>query len=1122
MSSKQGQKSSRVPTFSSFKPKTEAAAAAAAAPANEQGKEESQPKEERSRSHRDHHHHRHSSHRQHEHNGSRSEKRSRHHEKRSPPRESLDLPQRSAAAPSETSSRDNFVIDKRGDPLIRRYGGNNRYDVPAYRRYGRGRLLGADGFVRVEQLGSRDEFTLRGFYEGGGSGSALGSRRPLAGSRRAGAEVVRVRAEKVATYTGVEDFLPLGSGSGSKKRKRPESDAGDASSDEDEEEGPSYRSIHGKSKPHEFSDSDEEYGSDPDDQSRARDLDDPIKAKTIQLSNRVRQHPQNIEGWLALVDHQDTLLHIKDRDGQRPTPAEIRSFADIKLSMLEKALSHCESSPAQREVLLLRTMTEGAKIWEAKALAIRWEDVVREHGGSSFAIWKAYVDFRQTCLSTLRYEDVKLLYVNKMRQLKAALTGQEATPDVDQELYAQLVVVFTRLTRFVAESGYRELAAASWQAILELHFCRPGTTSTAEGGDGNTTMAVPLSFQSFWESEVARIGEDSAKGWAAFEASGGTEEPPEPIAFDNNGATPNTRDPYKAWAAVEQHRGSHARVPARTMDEGTEDDPYRVVMYTDIDDLLFFAPDGALPLVQEQLIAAFLAFHQLPPAPGSSALGGLLARDGLLDTNGLIHFGDHKQDPTQTPETEGSSSNKPLEFPQSHQRISPSSEVLFPSTTAWFNYMDPAVRALTNDGQLQLLSTALKQLVRSHGRSDLAAYHLALDMCSPKTDGKKAAKALLKRYPANIELYIGYANYEFRAGNQAAGSNVLVAALQLPGLSPEEKLRLWTAWAWMALEQSDLPMSLARLCLVGRESQSQAPLAAAAMEPASPTLILKTRQALTSNCEYSTSRGTTQTGGNNSSKEPRGEGQGDIEAAMAVVAKCSDEFQSRGLAGNAGHERLLQFAAQLLYVHICHGPYRPAFLREQTAAFLGFFPDNTMFLTLFAWKETRLSIDDRVRTLLSDTLLLTKPQHDGPATRAFAIRHERRAGNAHSTRAAFEHALEDTSPTNGCCRHNVGLWISYIRHCRAVPALRPKTKDVFYRALQRCPWAKDVFLEAFGPALVRDLDSAELRSVYGTLYDKGLRVHVEMGEFVGRWKEGEKEKGRKGKEEQQRGSGSGR
>lgn len=56
-------------------------------------------------------------------------------------------------------------------------------------------------------------------------------------------------------------------------------------------------------------------------------------------------------------------------------------------------------------------------------------------------------------------------------------------------------------------------------------------------------------------------------------------------------------------------------------------------------------------------------------------------------------------------------------------------------------------------------------------------------------------------------------------------------------------------------------------------------------------------------------------------------------------------------------------------------------------------------------------------------------------------------------------------------------------------------------------------MEAFAPAttmttttttgaaaLVRELDSAELRSVYNTLCDKGLRVHVEMPEFVEKWR----------------------
>jgi hypothetical protein len=61
-------------------------------------------------------------------------------------------------------------------------------------------------------------------------------------------------------------------------------------------------------------------------------------------------------------------------------------------------------------------------------------------------------------------------------------------------------------------------------------------------------------------------------------------------------------------------------------------------------------------------------------------------------------------------------------------------------------------------------------------------------------------------------------------------------------------------------------------------------------------------------------------------------------------------------------------------------------------------------------------------------------------------------------------------------------------------------------------------MEAFG-TLVRDMDSAELKTVYSTMCQKGFRIHVDLDEFVERWrrehkgvekeKEREREKGRR-------------
>ena len=192
-------------------------------------------------------------------------------------------------------------------------------------------------------------------------------------------------------------------------------------------------------------------------------------------------------------------------------------------------------------------------------------------------------------------------------------------------------------------------------------------------------------------------------------------------------------------------------------------------------------------------------------------------------------------------------------------------------------------------------------------------------------------------------------------------------------------------------------------------------------------------------------------------------------------------------------------------------------MREQLLGYIAFFPGNTLLPSLLAWKETRLGIDDRVRSVLDGVVFAPAPATaataqpgcgtggDGVATRAFAIRHEARTGNSHMVRAAFERALAapTTTDNNPCCReHHPGLWTAYVRFCSRHDAAR-RARDAFYRALSHCPWSRDVMFAGMGVGAGAGggglLDADELRSVYHTLCDKGLRVHVEMPEFIERW-----------------------
>ncbi|KAI0841732.1 DUF1740-domain-containing protein [Hypoxylon sp. FL0890] len=991
------------------------------------------------------------------------------------------------SSPLEHDKDASFVYDRRGDPLIRRYGDINRRDIPKYRRLGSGRVLGLDGYVRIEHSGSREEFSVLGYHE---SRSLLSSDKKalLAKGVYYKSRPVRVRREQSQAVTGSEDFLPLKS---SRKRKRIGPESGGSSG----EEGQSYRSIHGKSKNHEHSESDVDYDSDASADARDLGVDDPMNIRGIELSRRVRDHPEDTDAWLELVNHQDALLRISGQDGRQPTAAEIKSFADIKLSMLEKAYVHA-TTDSQRKKLQLRIMREGSKIWDAKTLSKRWDEALENHG-TSFELWREYTNFQQTRLSTFQYEKIKRLYIERLRLLESEASAKGSHQD-SLEIYEQMIYVFLRVTRFIADSGYRELATAAWQATLELTFARPPTLTE------QSEVKVPSNFQDFWESEVPRLGEESAQGWAAFEQSGGTLEPPDPKGTDKL-ISPNTRDGYKAWSVIEHQRARAATNPARTMDDGAEDDPFRVIMFADIQDILLYLPGEVIPTIQNLLLDAFLIFCQLPPALCSrDIIQDMLQDDFLVRSSAKSIIAEA---PPGSLADLGEQNIRPPELSHDYSRMNVTPEVLFPLPN-WFKSMKKIRDDMSAD-QYQWISTTLKQLVRTFGARGLAPYYLAFESINEPGNEKKTAKALLKQDPTNIILYRGYSILEWGKGNKEIARNTIAAAMSLT-ISIHDKVSLGIAAAWMEIEDCNLTKATLQLCAL-----SDAPSSTSILQDpsASPAQMLKARQFLSSNRDYLLSSGDVRnaviyaeglllleysTGQSN--KEPSSGNQGDIWSAIASISACSDDLVSRGLGNIPAHEQLLQSAARLLYYHARQGPFRASFLREQLTKYINFFPQNTIFLTLFAWREARLSIDDKVRSLL-DEVILVEP-HDCVSSRVFAIQYESRTGNIHSTRAAFEHALE-----SGVCKNHPDLWISYIRFCHDKKELRPKAKSVFYRAIQRCPWSKEVFMEAF-VTLVRDMDSSELKSVYNTICEKGLRVHVEMEEFVEKWRREQKERDR--------------
>lgn len=221
-----------------------------------------------------------------------------------------------------------------------------------------------------------------------------------------------------------------------------------------------------------------------------------------------------------------------------------------------------------------------------------------------------------------------------------------------------------------------------------------------------------------------------------------------------------------------------------------------------------------------------------------------------------------------------------------------------------------------------------------------------------------------------------------------------------------------------------------------------------------------------------------------SSKETISHSQGDIGSALTTYKVLSDAFVERNLSKTSSHELLLQYAARLLYHHARIGPFRPALLREHLSHFITLFPQNTIFLSLYTWNESRLRIDNRVRHILFSTVLV--PEIDVLSSRLFAIYYEINHGTVHSVLSAFEHAV--SSPAS---KASAGLWKFYVLYCLMTPQFQSQVKDVWYRAIRACPWAKELYIFGFAE-LSGMIPFEELKQTWRIMGEKGLRVHIDL------------------------------
>ncbi|KAL8653008.1 MAG: hypothetical protein Q9210_002354 [Variospora velana] len=475
-----------------------------------------------------------------------------------------------------------------------------------------------------------------------------------------------------------------------------------------------------------------------------------IRSRRAALLKIVEQDPKDWRLWLALVELRDESARYLDvSSDMRQTNAERRSNAEVNLFIYEKALRSV-IDPEGRERLHFGMMSEALVIWESSRISSKWPSILREHP-SSHRIWKKYLDFYQSNVPSFSLDETRKHYLQCLQDVHRVVGLDQP---LHSKTYAVQLYILLRLTTLLREAGYAELATATWQALLEYEFCKPPNfRCTTEQFKDSVHEKSLLAFEQFWNSEVPRIGEVNAEGWLNFyERAEEVPSPPMVEAPHQEGAVALT-----LWADAERKASSCSNTPSRSID-GASDDPYRVVLFSDIKPALIVSP--TFP-DHHALLAAFFSFCHLPPHTNNLTNltdpwqkdqylrnemlyeGVTLKRFGLRRAGYVAPDEGHSDINKPAHSMPCPSLSTPFATPLPKHLISP--DTLFSSPGGWFSSFgqDPQGHVpIAKDFVLATLKTLAKQRI---GGEDLAEYLLAFELWVSPATVSKSAKNLLKK-----------------------------------------------------------------------------------------------------------------------------------------------------------------------------------------------------------------------------------------------------------------------------------------------------------------------------------------------------------------------------------------
>jgi hypothetical protein len=340
---------------------------------------------------------------------------------------------------------------------------------------------------------------------------------------------------------------------------------------------------------------------------------------------------------------------------------------------------------------------------------------------------------------------------------------------------------------------------------VEVTFFKPDHLRPPHHADPIWFEGVLAEFESFWEDEGPRIGEPGATGWRDALDTNVTAQ--ELTKVDHE-----SQNDFERWLEAERHAGATHSLPGRAKNLDDDEDPFRVVLFSDVQPFLFFIRS---PEVRLQLVYAFFTFMGLPFSPPETSTTSPAVADPHL-RNGLAYndiartafwpskMGARKL-PWQTvggePMTPEASSALVHPFASPVKSWASDPSTLFAQSGKWYRDLDAVDLAHVNTQTLRNCFNLLRPLIPDPRFT--IAYFAFEAAISPKS-AVKASKAVLSQDRDNLLLWTAYAQLERQRGNIQAARAVYATAVQSGAESHQEDRRdLWASWAEMELDHDE-------------------------------------------------------------------------------------------------------------------------------------------------------------------------------------------------------------------------------------------------------------------------------------------------------------------------------